>query len=60
MPYRLAVDPAAQKEWARLDKSVKTRFKTKLAERLENPRVASAALSDSPDLYKIKITTPQF
>ena len=27
MPYRLAIDPAAQKEWARLDKSVKKRFK---------------------------------
>ena len=60
MPYRLAIDPAAQKEWVRLDKSVKTRFKTKISERLENPRVASASLSGSPDLYKIKITTPQF
>lgn len=34
--------------------------KTKLAERVENPRVASAALSDAPDIFKIKITTPQF
>ena len=60
MPYRLAIDLAAQKEWTRLDKSVKTRFKTKLSERLQTPRVANAALSGSPDLYKIKITTPQF
>ena len=60
MTYRLAIDPAARKEWTRLDKSVKTRFKAKLSERLENPRVAGAALSGSPDLYKIKITTPQF
>ena len=60
MPYQLAIGSAAEKEWTRLDKSVKTRFKAKLSERLENPFVASAALSGSPDLYKIKITTPQF
>ena len=60
MPYQLAIDPAAEKEWARLDRSVKTRFKSKLSERLQNPRVTNAALSGSPDLYKIKITTPQF
>jgi mRNA interferase RelE/StbE len=60
MTYELAIDAAAAKEWARLDNSVKARFKTKLAERLENPRVANAALSGSPDIYKIKITTPQY
>ena len=51
MPYELAIHPAAQKEWARLDNSVKARFKTKIAERLENPRVVTAALSGAPDLY---------
>ena len=60
MAWKLAVHPAAEKEWARLDNSVKSRFKTKLAERMENPRVANAALSGAPDLFKIKITTPQF
>ncbi|MBL0123879.1 MAG: type II toxin-antitoxin system RelE/ParE family toxin [Betaproteobacteria bacterium] len=52
--------PAAEKEWARLDNSVKARFKTRLAERLENPPVANAALSGARDLYRIKITSPQF
>ena len=60
MPYQLAIHPAAEKEWARLDNSVKARFKAKLAERLQTPRVATASLSGSPNLYKIKITTPQF
>ena len=60
MRYQLAIDPAAEKEWARLDNSVKARFKSKLAERLQNPRIASAALSGSTDLYKIKIASPQF
>lgn len=60
MPYQLAIHSAAEKEWARLDNSVKARFKTKLAERLQTPRVPTAALSGTPDIYKIKITTPQF
>ena len=60
MAWQLAVHPAAEKEWARLDNSVKSRFKTKLAERMENPRVTNAALSGAPDLFKIKITSPQF
>ena len=60
MTWQLAIDAAAEKEWTRLDNSVKARFKAKLAERLENPRVANAALSGAPDLYKIKITSPQF
>ena len=64
MAWRLAIHPAAGKEWARLDNSIKSRFKSKLAERLKNPRIANAALSGSPDVFKIKIkikiTTPQF
>ena len=60
MAWQLAVHPAAEKEWARLDNSVKSRFKTKLAERMKKPRIANAALSGAPDLFKIKITSPQF
>ena len=60
MLYQLAIHPAAEKEWARLDNSQKALFKTKLAERLQMPHVATAALSGVPNLYKIKITTPQF
>ena len=58
--YSLAIHPAAEKEWARLDNSVKSRFKSKLSQRLKQPRIPTAALSGAPDLYKIKITTPQF
>jgi mRNA interferase RelE/StbE len=60
MAYQLAIHPAAEKEWHRLDNSVKARFKGKLAERLQQPHVRNAALAGAPDLYKIKITTPQF
>lgn len=40
---------------AKLDNSVKTQFKKKLRERLNNPRVSSAALAGMPDCYKIKL-----
>ena len=61
MSYELAIHPLAEVEWARLDESVKRRFKQKLAkERLQTPRIAKDALHGLPDCYKIKITTPQF
>ena len=61
MSYELAIHPAAEKEWAKLDGNIKRRFKEKFAkERLKHPRVAKDSLRDLPDCYKIKITTPQF
>jgi mRNA interferase RelE/StbE len=59
--YELAIHPGAEKEWGKLDGSIKRRFKEKLAkERLKHPRVMKDALRELPDCYKIKITTPQF
>lgn len=59
--YELAIHPGAEKEWAKLDGSIKRRFKEKLAnERLKHPRVAKDALRELLDCYKIKITTPQY
>jgi mRNA interferase RelE/StbE len=61
MSYELAIHPEAEKEWSKLDGSIKRRFKEKLAkERLQQPRIAKDALRELPDCYKIKITTPQF
>lgn len=61
MNYELAIHPEAEREWGKLDGSIKRRFKEKLAkERLIRPRVAKDVLRELPDCYKIKITTPQF
>jgi mRNA interferase RelE/StbE len=61
MNYELAIHPDAEREWGKLDEAVKRRFKQKLQkERLVNPRVAKDALHGLHDVYKIKITTPQF
>ena len=47
--------PSARKEWDKLDKSIRNQFAKRLAERLTNPRIASASLSGTPDCYKIKL-----
>lgn len=60
MSYELAIHPAAEKEWARLDGSIKRRFKDKLATLLQRPRVTKNALHALPDCYKVKIATPQY
>ena len=53
--------PVAERVWAKLDEAVKKRFKSKLLkQRLVSPRVAKDALHGAPDLYKIKITSPQY
>lgn len=60
MTYELAIHAEAEREWARLDGSVKKRFKAKLQERLQQPRLAKDALRELTDCYRIKITTPQY
>ena len=55
MSYKLRFHEVALAEWRRLDASVREPLKKKLSERLENPRVPSAALAGMPDCYKIKL-----
>lgn len=55
MIYELAFVDAALKEWRKLDAGTRAQFKKKLAERCQNPRVASAKLSGGKDRYKIKL-----
>ena len=55
MSYRLRFHELALPEWRRLDAGLREQLKKKLAERLEHPRIPSAALSGMPDCYKIKL-----
>lgn len=57
MTYKLKFVPSALKEWKKLDAPIKSQFKKKLEERLENPRVPSAKLSGYDSVYKIKLRT---
>ena len=53
--YRLAFTDKAAKDWRKLDSDLKDHFSRKLEERLNNPRVRSAALHGMKDCYKIKL-----
>lgn len=53
--YDLRFLPAARREWDKLDGSIQQRFIKVLKRRLEEPRVAGAALIGMPDCYKIKL-----
>lgn len=55
MTYELGFVEDALKEWSKLDATVREQFKSRLAERLVNPRVPSAQLSGQKDRYKIKL-----
>ena len=55
MTYKLKFLPAALKEWDKLGAPIKSQFKKKLAERLENPRVPADKLSGYDSVYKIKL-----
>ncbi|MYM38681.1 type II toxin-antitoxin system RelE family toxin [Duganella qianjiadongensis] len=55
MRFKLRFHKLAWAEWQKLDASVREPFKKKLAERLEQPRVPSAALHGMADFYKIKL-----
>jgi len=55
MSYSLEFRESAWKEWNKLERPLREQFKTKLLERLDNPRVESSRLSGMPDCYKIKL-----
>ncbi len=55
MTYKLRFQELAWAEWEKLDATIRERFKSKLQERLQNPRVPTAALSGMPNCYKIKL-----
>jgi mRNA interferase RelE/StbE len=53
--YSLRFHEKARKEWNKLGHDLQLQFQSKLAERVEHPRVPSAALWGMPDCYKIKL-----
>jgi mRNA interferase RelE/StbE len=55
MPFKLRFHELAWAEWQKLDGSIKAPLKKKLLERLQEPRIPSAALSNMSDCYKIKL-----
>ncbi|WP_342269931.1 type II toxin-antitoxin system RelE family toxin [Rickettsia endosymbiont of Orchestes rusci] len=57
MIYELTFLETAKKEWAKLAPDIQKQFKTKLLERLINPRIPKDKLTSMPDCYKVKLRT---
>jgi mRNA interferase RelE/StbE len=57
MTYELEFLVDAEKEWKKLDATIRSQFAKKLKERLENPHVPASRLHGMPDCYKIKLRT---
>lgn len=55
MIYKLKFLPVALKEWEKLGDPIRSQFKKKLAERLENPKVQADKLRGYDSVYKIKL-----
>lgn len=55
MTYRIEFIPSSEKEFRKLDISLRKQFIEKLKERAENPRIESAKLRGMKDCYKIKL-----
>lgn len=55
MAYSLAFKEEALNDWQALDNSLREQFKSKLAERLNNPHVHASKLSGQKCRYKIKL-----
>ncbi len=60
MIYRLKFTPISNKEYNKLDTTIKTQLNKKLKERLQNPRVKKDKLSGYTDIYKIKLKSVGF
>lgn len=60
MTYGLAFLDEALKEWRKLDSLTRDQFKSKLAERLLNPKIPSARLHGAKECYKIKLRNAGF
>lgn len=55
MTYSLEFDQRALKEWQKLDGSIRSQLKKKLAQILENPKIESNRLRELENCYKIKL-----
>ena len=60
MIYELAFLDEALKEWRKLDNVTREQFKSKLVERLQNPKIPSARLHGAKERYKIKLRNAGF
>ena len=60
MIYKIKFTPISDKEWKKIDSTIKLQFKKKLEQIILNPRIPKNKLSGYKDIYKIKLRSPGF
>jgi len=60
MTYKLKFTKESDKEWKKLDLTIRIQFQKKLKERLLNPKVKKDKLSGYVNIYKIKLRSSGF
>lgn len=55
MIYKIKFTPISDKEWKKIDSSIKLQFKKKLEKIILNPRIPKNKLIGYKDIYKIKL-----
>jgi len=60
MIYKIKFTPLSDKEWKKIDSSIRLQFKKKLEKIIHNPRVPKNKLSSYNNIYKIKLRSSGF
>ena len=60
MIYKIQFTPISQKEWNKIDATIKSQFKKKFEKIIHNPRVEKNKLSGYKNIYKIKLRSSGF
>jgi len=60
MIYKIKFTPISDREWKKIDSSIKLQFKKKLEKIIHNPRILKNKLSGYKHIYKIKLRNSGF
>lgn len=60
MIYKIKFTPISDKEWKKIDASIKSQFKKKLEKVIYNPQIPKNKLSGYNNIYKIKLRNSGF
>ncbi len=60
MTYKIKFTPVSNKEWKKIDSSIRAQFRKKLEKVVLNPRILKNKLSGYENIYKIKLQKSGF
>ena len=60
MIYKIKFIPISDREWRKIDSSIRLQFKKKLEKIIQNPRIPKNKLSGYENIYKIKLRSSGF